>query len=186
MSRRSPLAVIFFTVFLDLLGFGIVLPVAAYYVKALGGPRMAPEQVASTSTLLITLYSLTQFFFAPVWGRLSDRVGRRPIILMSVTGSCLSYLVFGFARTIPVLLFSRVLAGAMAANISTAQAYVADVTTPEDRTRGMGMVGAAIGLGFFFGPAIAWAGGGGNPDQPSPAVPCVAAGLAALNLLLAF
>jgi MFS family permease len=88
---------------------------------------------------------------------LSDRVGRRPIILISVTGSFLSYLLFGFARSLPVLIVSRALAGIMAANISTAQAYIADVTTPEDRTRGMGMIGAAIGLGFVFGPAIGYA-----------------------------
>jgi MFS family permease len=186
MSRRSPLGVIFLTVFLDLLGFGIVLPVAAFYVKALGGPGMSNEQVASASTWLGVLYSLTQFFFAPLWGRLSDRVGRRPVILISVTGSCLSYLLFGLARSLPILLASRALAGAMAANISTAQAYVADVTTPEDRTRGMGMIGAAIGLGFVFGPAIAWAVGGSSPGHASPAVPFLAAGLAALNLVLAY
>src|SRR5439155_22065205 len=102
MARRSLLAIIFFTVFLDLLGFGIVIPLAAFYVKALGG-TMTPEQVGTATTWLGTVYSLMQFVFAPMWGRLSDRVGRRPIILMSVTGSFLSYLLFAFARTLPVL-----------------------------------------------------------------------------------
>src|SRR5688572_15204411 len=154
MSRRSPLAVIFLTVFLDLLGFGIVLPLAAYYVGALGGSGMSAAEVATASTWLGAIYSFTQFLFAPLWGRLSDRVGRRPVILLSVAGSCLSYVLFGLATSLPVLLFSRALAGAMAANISTAQAYVADVTTPAERTKGMGMIGAAIGLGFVLGPAI--------------------------------
>jgi DHA1 family tetracycline resistance protein-like MFS transporter len=184
MTRRSPLAVIFFTVFLDLLGFGIVIPVAAFYVKALGGAGMSAEQLGSMTTWLGASYSFAQFLFAPVWGRLSDRVGRRPIILMSVAGSCLSYLLFGLARTLPLLFLSRVLAGVMAANISTAQAYVADVTTPENRTRGMGMIGAAFGLGFVFGPAISVALSVGHPA--TPLVPFLASGLAALNLVLAF
>jgi MFS family permease len=190
MTRRSPLAVVFFTVFLDLLGFGIVLPLAAYYVEALGGNP-------ALTAWLGTLYSLMQFIFAPFWGRLSDRVGRRPIILMSVTGSSLSWLLFSYAASGPaahllglsgslaLLMASRGLAGIMAANISTAQAYVADVTTPENRTRGMGMIGAAFGLGFVFGPAIGGALSGGG-QHPSLAVPLLAAGLSMLNLLLAF
>jgi DHA1 family tetracycline resistance protein-like MFS transporter len=186
MTRRSPLAVIFLAVFLDLLGFGIVLPLAAYYVGALGGNGMSVAEVATFSTWLGAIYSFTQFLFAPLWGRLSDRVGRRPVILVSVAGSCLSYVLFGLATSLPVLLFSRALAGAMAANISTAQAYVADVTTPEERTKGMGMIGAAIGLGFVLGPAIGAAVGGTHTGQPSAAVPFLAAGLAGLNLVLAF
>ena len=187
MSRRSPLAVIFFTVFLDLLGFGILLPFTAFYIRAYGGPHMTPDQVATANTWLGTAYSLMQFLFAPVWGRLSDRVGRRPIILISVTGSFLSYLLFGLAHSIPLLIFSRALAGIMAANISTAQAYIADVTTPENRTRGMGMIGAAIGLGFVLGPGIGFAVSGHPPNgQPSVVVPFLAAGLSALNLVFAF
>src|SRR5437867_3649183 len=141
--RRSPLFVVFFTVFLDLLGFGIVLPVAPYFASEF---HASAAQVG----LLGTLYSLMQFFFAPVWGRISDRVGRRPIILLSVFGSFVSYLIFGLANSLALLLVSRAVAGIMAANLSTAQAYVADVTTPENRARGMGMVGAAFGLGFIF------------------------------------
>lgn len=187
MSRRSPLAVIFFTVFLDLLGFGILLPFTAFYIRAYGGSHMTPAQVATANTWLGTAYSLMQFLFAPVWGRLSDRVGRRPIILISITGSFLSYLLFGFARSLPMLILSRALAGIMAANISTAQAYIADVTTPENRTRGMGMIGAAIGLGFVLGPAMGYAvSGPTHSGQPSPVVPFLAAGLAALDLVLAF
>jgi MFS family permease len=104
-----------------------------------------------------TLYSLMQFCFAPIWGAISDRVGRRPIILLSVFGSFLSYLLFGLANSLAVLLLSRALAGIMAANLSTAQAYVADVTGPENRARGMGIIGAAFGLGFVFGPVLGFA-----------------------------
>jgi MFS transporter, DHA1 family, tetracycline resistance protein len=197
MTRRSPLAVVFFTVFLDLVGFGIVLPLAAYYVRALGGAGASDRWVGTMTTWLGTSYSLMQFFFAPFWGRLSDRVGRRPIILMSVSGSCLSYLLFSFAVSDPsarllgltgslvLLITSRALAGMMAANISTAMAYVADVTTPENRTRGMGMIGAAFGLGFVFGPAIG-AGLSGGGQHPTLAVPLLAAGLSLLDLVLAW
>src|SRR5438874_7494429 len=174
MNRRSPLAVIFFTVFLDLLGFGIVIPMAAFYVKALGGPTMSAEQVGTVSTWLGTAYSLMQFVFAPIWGRLSDRVGRRPIILMSVTGSCLSYLLFAFAPSLALLVLSRALAGVMAANLSTAQAYIADVATPENRAKGMGMIGAAFGLGFGCGPGSGWwlrrRSAGGRPTLAGPRV----------------
>jgi multidrug resistance protein len=187
--RRSPLLVVFFTVFLDLLGFGIVLPVAPYFAKEYFTPEVAAWlrgvggnfALGDVVGLLGSLYSLMQFFFAPIWGRLSDRVGRRPIILLSVFGSFLSYLIFALAHSIVPLLLSRMVAGVMAANISTAQAYVADVTGPEERARGMGMVGAALGLGFVFGPAVGWLVSGLGPRAPI----YLAAGLALLNFLLA-
>jgi MFS transporter, DHA1 family, tetracycline resistance protein len=181
--KRSPLFIIFLTVFLDLLGFGIVIPLAPLYVKQFAAD---PASVGRLAGLLGTFYSLMQFLFAPVWGRLSDRVGRRPILLMSISGSCLSYLLFAvavWARSLPLLFGSRLIAGIMAANLATAQAYIADVTTPENRAKGMGLVGAAFGLGFVFGPAL-----GGWLSQPgfSPVmVPAVAAGLCLFNVLLA-
>lgn len=146
--RRGPLGVVFLTVFLDLVGFGIVLPLL---------PRFASEHGALEWQigLLAATYSLMQFIFAPVWGRLSDRIGRRPVLLFSILGSSISYVIFAFAPSLTLLFVSRAVAGIMAANISTAQAYIADVTTPENRARGMGMIGAAFGLGFIFGPAIA-------------------------------
>ena len=104
--------------------------------------------------MLATSFSLMQFIFAPIWGRLSDRVGRRPIILAGLFGSCLSYLAFGLATTLTTLFAARIFAGIAGANIPTAQAVMADVTTPENRAKGMGLVGAAFGLGFIFGPAI--------------------------------
>ncbi|MBM3459279.1 MAG: TCR/Tet family MFS transporter, partial [Armatimonadetes bacterium] len=123
-GRRSPLGVLFLTVFLDLVGFGIVLPLL---------PRFAAEYQAERWQigLLMATYSLMQFFFSPLWGRLSDRIGRRPVLLLSITGSAVSYLLFALAPNLPMLFVSRVLAGIMAANIGTAQAYIADITTPE-------------------------------------------------------
>jgi DHA1 family tetracycline resistance protein-like MFS transporter len=145
--KRSPLLIIFLTVFLDLVGFGIVLPLLPFYAQHYGATALLVG-------LLSTSFSLMQFLFAPVWGRMSDRVGRRPIILLGLLGSSVSYLIFGLAHSLPVLFFSRLFAGIAGANISTAQAYIADSTTAEKRARGMGLIGAAYGLGFIFGPAI--------------------------------
>ena len=179
--KRSPLGIIFLTVFLDLIGFGIVLPLLPQFA---GTFHVAEWQIG----LLMATYSLMQFFFSPVWGRLSDRIGRRPVLLISISGSALSYLLFAFSTSLPLLFLSRAVAGIMAANIATAQAYVADVTTPENRAKGMGMVGAAFGLGFILGPALAgflshWA--NGNGTNPQVAVGLAAAGFSLLDLLLA-
>ncbi|MBI2951463.1 MFS transporter, partial [bacterium] len=172
--KGSPLVVLFLTVFIDLLGFGIVLPLLPYYAESFGAGPL-------TVTLLSSSYSLMQFLFAPVWGRLSDRVGRRPILVLSLAGSALSYLLFGLAGSLAALFATRLLAGVCAANISTAQAYIADVTTPETRAKGMGMIGAAFGLGFIFGPAA-----GGALSRYGYAVPAFfAGGLSLLALALA-
>jgi MFS family permease len=104
--------------------------------------------------MVVGIYSIMQFFFAPVWGRLSDRIGRRPVILISLTASCLGYFLFAFSRSLTLLFLSRIIAGAGGANIGTAQAYIADKTTPENRAKGMGIIGAAFGMGFIFGPPL--------------------------------
>jgi MFS family permease len=145
-------------VFIDLLGFGILIPVIPLYAKFFG----ANEFVGS---LLIATYSLFQFVGAPILGRLSDERGRRPVLLLSLTGSVLAWTLFGLAgelggalglvNGLAVLFLARALAGAMGGNIATANAYMADVTPPEDRAQGLGILGAAFGLGFVFGPAIA-------------------------------
>lgn len=144
---RSPLAVIFLTVFIDLVGFGIVIPILPYYVEAFGG---TPFEVG----FLFASYSVMQFVFAPVWGGLSDRLGRRPILFVSLLGTSVGFLVLGLANALWLVFLGRILSGIMGANISTAQAYIADVTTPENRAKGMGLIGAAFGLGFVFGPAL--------------------------------
>jgi MFS family permease len=180
------LPILFVTVFLDLVGFGIIIPFLAYYVESFGAR-------AALVGLLMSSYSLAQFVFAPVWGRLSDRVGRRPILLLGLLGSVAGFTIFGLASTLSMLFLGRVLMGIFGATIPTAQAAVADVTAPEDRARGMGLIGAAIGLGFILGPAL-----GGLLSNLSSvlrlplfernpyALPCFAsAALAASNLVAA-
>ena len=147
MKARSPLTVIFLTVFLDLLGFGMIIPILPFYAKGFGVSDLSVN-------LLFTAYSLMQLLFAPFWGRLSDRAGRRPILLISIAGSCLSQLGYAVAPSFMVLLAARALAGVCGANVGAAQAYIADVTDEKSRAAGMGMLGAAFGLGFIFGPAF--------------------------------
>lgn len=169
MKNRA-LAILFVIVFVDLLGFGMVIPVMALYAERLGAP-------VTWTGLLSAGYSAMQFLFAPVWGRLSDRVGRRPVLLISIFMTAVAFLVYAVAGSFPVLLASRLFAGAATANIAIAQAYVADVTAPEDRARGMGILGAAFGMGFVLGPAL-----GGLLTPVSISMPgFAAAGLAALN-----
>jgi DHA1 family tetracycline resistance protein-like MFS transporter len=145
--RKSSLAVLFLTVFIDLIGFGMVIPFLSFYAREYGASGIAVGAV-------VGIYSIMQFFFAPVWGRLSDRIGRRPVILISLTASCTGYLLFAFTHSLTVLFASRVIAGIGGANIGTAQAYIADTTSPENRTKGMGLIGAAFGLGFILGPPL--------------------------------
>lgn len=147
-SNRRGLAVVFFVVFLDLLGFGIVIPILPYYTRSFPG---GTEFVIG---LLAASYSAMQFAFAPLLGSLSDRVGRRPVLVVSLCGSVVAWTVFGLASALWLLFVSRMLAGAMGGNLSTAQAYVADVTPPERRAAALGFIGAAFGLGFIFGPGI--------------------------------
>jgi MFS transporter, DHA1 family, tetracycline resistance protein len=155
----SPLVIIFVTVFIDLLGFGIIIPLLPFYAESFGA-------TALTIGLLGTSFSLMQFLFSPIWGRWSDRIGRKPIILVGLMGSCLSYLTLALATSLPLVFIARIIGGIAGANIPTAQAYIADITTPENRAKGMGMVGAAFGLGFIFGPAI-----GGLLSRIGPATP---------------
>jgi multidrug resistance protein len=146
--KRGPLATLFAIVFIDLMGFGIVIPLLPLY-----GERYRPSALAMG--MLLSAFSATQFAAAPILGRLSDRYGRKPVLLFSLAGSVAGYLLFAFAHSLAMLFAARIIDGISGGNISTAQAYVADVTTPETRAKGMGMIGAAFGLGFIFGPAIA-------------------------------
>ncbi|MBS2027435.1 MAG: MFS transporter [Deltaproteobacteria bacterium] len=147
MNKR-PLAIIFAVVFLDLLGFGIVIPQLAIYAHRFGASGFWVGVLGST-------YSAMQFLFAPMLGRLSDRVGRRPVLLISLLGSVGGYLIFGLAGSLAWLFVGRMVQGICGANIGTAQAYIADVTPPEERAKSLGLyLGAAFGLGFVFGPAV--------------------------------
>lgn len=172
-GRRS--LILFLIVFVDLVGFGIVLPLLPLYANTFGATGTA-------IAVLVVSYALSQFLLAPLWGKLSDRIGRRPVLLIGLLGSAASYILFAFAGSLWMLLLSRVLAGVAGANVPVAQAYIADVTPQEKRASGMGLLGAAFGLGFVFGPAL-----GGLLAPISPAAPgLVAAGLCAVNALLAF
>lgn len=164
-KNRSSLIFIFLTVFIDLLGIGIVLPLLPFYVKLIeaSGSAWMQSNHALLVGALTASFSLFQFLFAPVLGGLSDRFGRRPVLLLSLVGAGLSYVLFGLAdrftplgagAVLAVLFVSRIVAGITGGSISTAQAYIADITRPEDRARGLGMLGAAFGLGFMLGPAI--------------------------------
>ncbi len=176
-ANRGPLLVVFLTVFIDLLGFGIVLPVlprqAEPYLDALGMPPLGGGSGGAVIGVLFAVFSLMQFIFSPIWGRLSDRIGRRPILLLSLSGSVVFYALYGYAVSAPVepapsraaaltalglILLARIGAGIAGASVGTAAAVIADCTTPENRARGMALIGIAFGGGFTLGPLIAYFG----------------------------
>lgn len=171
---------LFLIVFIDLVGFGLIIPLLPFYAEHF---QASPMVVG----LIMAVYSLTQFIAAPFWGRTSDRIGRRPVLLITLAGGSISYVMLGFADSLWLLIAARALGGFMAGNISTAFAYVADITTAENRAKGMGIVGAAFGLGFIFGPAIGGVLAGTDPlnaDFQTPSL--VAAGLSMTALVMAF
>lgn len=170
--HRRSLPILFSVVVVDLIGFGIVLPILPFYADEFGASGFLLGS-------LLAIHALLQFAFAPVWGRLSDRIGRRPVMLTTMAGTAVALLLLGLADSIAALFVARALSGAFAANISVATAYVTDVTAESDRTKYMGMIGASFGVGFLLGPALAgWLVGYGL------GVPAfVAAGMAAVNCL---
>ncbi len=145
MENKKAFSIIFLTVFIDLLGFGLIIPILPTYAKELGATD-------AEFGLIISVYSLLNFVFTPFLGAYSDRIGRRPIILISIFMNMIGYIIFAHAVALPLLILSRVLNGIGSSNISAAQAYIADITKAENRTKMMGMIGAAFGLGFIFGP----------------------------------
>ncbi|MBF0438631.1 MAG: MFS transporter [Magnetococcales bacterium] len=177
MRPRASTGIIFVAVFLDLLGFGMVLPLMPLYAT---DPRFAatPAQIG----WLMASYSIMQFICAPYWGWLSDRIGRRPTLLMGLIGSTLSYVIYGLANTLWVLFAARTAAGVMGANIAVAQAAMADLSTPKERSKAMGLIGAAFGLGFILGPAF----GGWLAGYGIETAPLVAALITGLNAGAAF
>lgn len=173
--------ILFFIVFIDLIGFGIIIPLLPFYGEFY---QASPEMVG----LLMATYSFTQFLAAPFWGGLSDRIGRRPVLLVSLAGASAAYVWLGLAESLWTLFAARAVGGFMAGNISAAFAYVADVTTRENRARGMGMIGAAFGLGFIAGPAIGGILAGSDPvnaDFQSPAFAAAALSVTALIVAMA-
>ncbi len=159
---------LFLIVFIDLIGFGIVIPLLPFYGEYY---EASPDVVV----WVMAIYSLTQFIAAPYWGSLSDRIGRRPVLLVSLAGIALSYIWLAFVDTLLMLFLARAFSGFMAGNISTAFAYMADITTKENRAKGMGLVGAAFGLGFILGPAIGGLLAGSDPATADFQTPALAA-----------
>jgi DHA1 family tetracycline resistance protein-like MFS transporter len=191
MKRRPSVLVIFLTVFIDLIGFGIVVPLVPIYSKHLV-PALFPSATAQGLVIgaIIASFSAMQFIFAPIWGRLSDRLGRRPILLISTAGAALSYALFAVgsgiehpATALAILFIARAFAGLCGGNITVAQAYIADITPPENRSKRMGLIGMAFGLGFIFGPAI---GGIGLKYLGATGPGWLAAAFCAVNFFLAF
>lgn len=174
-TRKPVLGLVFLTVFLDLIGFGILIPIQPFYAQKLGA---SPAVI----TLLGASFSAMQFLFGSFWGRLSDRVGRRPVMLVSIALTSLGYLLFGLSGSLTVLFLARMLSGLGSANIGTAQAIIADSTDKENRAKGMGLIGAAFGLGFIFGPVL----GGLFVKFGLEAPAFVASALSAFNWVFAF
>lgn len=175
LSNRRPLALIFLTLFLDLLGVGILIPITPYLVRHF-------RSDALTVGLLVLVFSAAQFLMTPVLGALSDRYGRRPVLLVSLFGTAIGHFLFGLAPNLAVMFAARILDGITGGNISAAQAYIADVTPPEDRAKSFGLIGAAFGLGFMMGPAI-----GGLLANISLQAPAFAAGgLALVTTVLSY
>jgi multidrug resistance protein len=179
MKNKSPIFVLFITILIDLLGFGLIIPILPIFAIELKATSLQIGLIAG-------LYSLMNFLFAPFWGTLSDKIGRRPVMLLSIMVTMLAYVFFAFTHSLTFLIVSRIFAGIGSANISAAQAYISDITEPKDRAKNMGLIGAAFGLGFIFGPPVGGylksISGTGSVDL----VGYVAAGLCAFNLLLAY
>ncbi|MCY4397850.1 MAG: TCR/Tet family MFS transporter [Gemmatimonadetes bacterium] len=171
---------ILITVFIDVLGIGIIIPILPELIKEFAGG--STTVAGRWFGVLAATYAVTQFFFAPILGALSDRVGRRPVILISLFGLGVDYIIMGFAPSLGWLFAGRLLAGVMGASITTANAYIADVSKPENRARNFGLIGVAFGLGFIFGPALGGILGGIDLRLPFFA----AAGLALVNWLYGF
>jgi multidrug resistance protein len=180
--RKASVLVIFLTVFIDLIGFGIVVPLVPVYSRHFGAE-------GTMIGVIIASFSAMQFLFAPIWGRLSDRHGRRPMLLISTAGAAISYVLFALsakldnhAAAISLMIASRMLAGICGGNIVVAQAYIADITPPENRSKRMGLIGMAFGLGFICGPIL----GGLSLHYLGESGPgWIAAAICAANFILA-
>ena len=183
MRQRATLGVLFLTVFVDLVGFGLVLPLLPFFAHHFHANGLE-------ITALSSVFSLMQFIFAPWWGRLSDRIGRRPVLLISLAGSAVSYGALIFCNSFWQILATRALAGLFGGNIAVANAYIADITPPEQRSKGMGLIGAAFGLGFVLGPGLGaliahLSNDPAHPTHVYRAIGAVAALICGLNWLVA-
>ncbi len=177
-SPQKAVKILFLVVFIDLLGFGIMIPLVPFYVERLG---VGPELI----TAILALYSLMQFIVTPFWGYVSDRIGRRPVLLMCMAGHVGAYVLLAFADTLTLLVLARLLGGFTAGNLAAAYAYITDITPPQERSRHLGKISAAFGLGFVLGPGLGGllAGTGDIADANFMRPALAAAGLSALAFL---
>jgi len=174
-SNKHALLILFSVIVLDLIGFGVVIPILPFYAEGFGAN-------ATVLGILLSSYAVMQFLFAPFWGKLSDRIGRKQVLLITILGSCLGLTILGLAKSLVLLFIGRIVSGIFAANIGVASAYVTDVTDDSNRAKGMGMIGAAFGIGFILGPTI-----GGLLSKWGYSTPILfAAGLCMLNFLYTF
>jgi MFS transporter, DHA1 family, tetracycline resistance protein len=181
---KGSLFIVFFTVFIDLLGFGMVLPLLPLYAR-----QFSVDESGWTIGLLMSSFSAMTFLFAPLWGRLSDRIGRRPTLMFGLAGSVAFYSLFAVAanqQSLALLFAARIGAGIMGATIPVAQAYIADTTTRENRAKGMALIGAAFGMGFTFGPLLGFFAAPSGTGDPGPGPGYAAAGLSLAALVLAW
>lgn len=173
MKTKNALLVLFLVMFLVYVGFGIMIPVLPFYAEEIGA---SPTELG----LLMAVYSLMQLIFAPLWGKISDRYGRKPVMLVGIGGLALSFFMMAVSTNLWMLYAARIIGGILsAANMPTTMAYAADITTSEDRGKGMGMIGAGIGLGFVFGPAL-----GGIFSKTSLTLPFYIAGISSIVTML--
>lgn len=174
-TRKTKILLIFLTILLSTIGFGVCIPVLPMYAEKFGATEFQ-------NGMLVGVFSLVMFFAAPLWGKLSDRVGRRPVLIISILGSAIGYFVMGWGGSLIWLFVARMIDGASGGNVATAQAYIADISTPEERSKSMGMIGAAFGLGFIIGPAV-----GGILARWNPSAPFYFVGvLCLINALLVY
>lgn len=176
MNNKKAISILLLTIFIDLLGFGLVIPVLPTFSKEIG---LEDAYIG----VVVAVYSVMQFIFTPIWGAISDRVGRRPIILVSILITMIAYILLGLTSTIPMLILARTFAGIGSGNIGTAQAYINDITRPEHRAKAQGLIGMAFGLGFVFGPLI---GGWIKQHFGMHILGFTTAGLCFLNFVLAY
>lgn len=179
-DKKKSLIFIFVTVMVDVMGFGIIIPVLPTLIEELTG--LTISQASAYGGMLLVSFAVMQFLFSPVLGELSDKYGRRPILLISLLGLAFDYLLHAFATTIGMLFIGRILAGICGASHTTASAYIADISTPEEKAKNFGMIGAAFGLGFIIGPAIGGIFGDINIRLPF----YIAAALAFVNFLFGY